>query len=1144
MKKIFTTILLTLGFILPTVVSAQVFTQRQLILPPFSGMIMSTTTANGGFLQASTSPTLNSITATSTTLVNYFGGPVKIVGNLSLPSLTDGCVNLTGGIIGTTGSACGSGSGSTFPFTPTSYGVSTSTTIGLLNGFLSTASSTINSTFHLPTLSDGCLTVTSGLVTSVGSPCGSGTGSPYPFPLTGNATSTLTQFNGGITAYATSTIGNGNLGLTINGAATTTGQAVFSDGSFSLPGIAFIKARNSGLFDSAGAVSVISGGTDYADFGSGSVVLDQAPVLATITGSTQCLQVDTSGILSGTGSPCGSGGSQNLFQTLTNGNNAGGLAITDAGAITGTVLSATSTTATSTITNALQIGTTAENAMLAVVPLQNFPGSISTQGAVDIINTSNSGAGLIDYTNHGSGATARLGLFNVDNTAFDQNALYVRSQSLTTTAMNVEGAPNGQGLFKLDIGSGGNTGTNNTALLSIDATDHTSYVQGATIKCNSATSTSCLALRNASSATLFKVDGNGNATTSGITEVDGTGTSTFTGGLSSSIFNATSASASSTFADGINLTSGCYAINGTCLSTGGGGSGTVTNIATTWPITGGPITTTGTLGFNGLSTTSPWTNGQIAEVTSGNQISSVATGTISTLGGITVTGSPYIIGANTTLSCLVSSASNAGCLSSTDWSTFNGKQAAGNYITALTGDVTASGPNSVAATLATVNSNVGTFTNATLTVNGKGLITAASNGTAGSASSTLLGDNNTFSGLNNFTKNLTFAYSSSTAYSSFQTSSSTLGYFGTLNLPNLANPAGKFLAVDPSGNVIATTTPSGTGSNAVSIPVQYATTGALPANTYLSGVLTEVGTGTLSVDGNSPIVGNRILVKNEVAQTNNGIYSVTATGSGIAAYVLTRVSDYNSSSNVIPGEATYVINGATLADDWWALTTSAPITVGGGGSGSNLTYVETNATAGGVTSIIAGTGLTGGTITTTGTIALSTPVVIANGGTATTTGGYTNGVEYFNGSTLTNSSIFNFNGTNVGIGSTTPSETLVVNGGILGTENKVATSTSINVDFSASNQTLIQNGGAGLTVTIKNFMSGQAERVVVCNPASTAGTVTWATSPANKLLWPAGTAPTQTTTANKCDVYTFTVTQASSTVVGSAEILGGYVQNF
>lgn len=41
-----------------------------------------------------------------------------------------------------------------------------------------------------------------------------------------------------------------------------------------------------------------------------------------------------------------------------------------------------------------------------------------------------------------------------------------------------------------------------------------------------------------------------------------------------------------------------------------------------------------------------------------------------------------------------------GLLTSTDWTTFNAKQAAGNYITGLTGDVTATGPGSVAATIA------------------------------------------------------------------------------------------------------------------------------------------------------------------------------------------------------------------------------------------------------------------------------------------------------------------------------------------------------------------------------------------------------------------------------------------------------------
>lgn len=129
---------------------------------------------------------------------------------------------------------------------------------------------------------------------------------------------------------------------------------------------------------------------------------------------------------------------------------------------------------------------------------------------------------------------------------------------------------------------------------------------------------------------------------------------------------------------------------------GGGGSGTVTQVNTTYPITGGPITTTGTIGFEGLSTTSPGlTSGQPVYATGASTIASVASSTfLTSIGG----------------------------------------QAAGNYITALTGDLTASGPGSAAATLATVNSNVGSFTNANITVNAKGLITAASNGTGGSGS--------------------------------------------------------------------------------------------------------------------------------------------------------------------------------------------------------------------------------------------------------------------------------------------------------------------------------------------------------------------------------------------------------------------------
>jgi hypothetical protein len=62
-------------------------------------------------------------------------------------------------------------------------------------------------------------------------------------------------------------------------------------------------------------------------------------------------------------------------------------------------------------------------------------------------------------------------------------------------------------------------------------------------------------------------------------------------------------------------------------------------------------------------------------------------------------------------------------------------------------------------------------------------------------------------------------------------------------------------------------------------------------------------------------------------------------------------------------------------------TDTLKLKIGNGSTAWNsLAYVATGAT-GTVTSVAAGTGLTGGTITGTGTIALSTPVSVANGGT-------------------------------------------------------------------------------------------------------------------------------------------------------------------
>lgn len=178
-------------------------------------------------------------------------------------------------------------------------------------------------------------------------------------------------------------------------------------------------------------------------------------------------------------------------------------------------------------------------------------------------------------------------------------------------------------------------------------------------------------------------------------------------------------------------TSGCAQFNavGFLTSIGvncGSGSGTVSQINTNFPILGGPITTTGTLTFGGLSTSSAAIIGNIPYFSGVNTFANVATSTLTATSPLT--GSFTHVGTTGSLGCQAASGSQAGCLSATDWTTFNGKQAAGNYITALTGDVTAAGPGSVASTLATVNGNVGSFTYGSFTVNGKGLITAASSG--------------------------------------------------------------------------------------------------------------------------------------------------------------------------------------------------------------------------------------------------------------------------------------------------------------------------------------------------------------------------------------------------------------------------------
>ena len=105
---------------------------------------------------------------------------------------------------------------------------------------------------------------------------------------------------------------------------------------------------------------------------------------------------------------------------------------------------------------------------------------------------------------------------------------------------------------------------------------------------------------------------------------------------------------------------------------------------------------------------------------------------------------------------------------------------------------------------------------------------------------------------------------------------------------------------------------------------RFATAKALAANTYSSAAQTKTASanGALAIDtGRSPIVGDRILVKDEATATENGIYVVKQTGDGSNPFILQRDYDFNETYQLTP---MYVpvsfgdVNGDTL----WHMTGS------------------------------------------------------------------------------------------------------------------------------------------------------------------------------------------------------------------------------
>lgn len=117
--------------------------------------------------------------------------------------------------------------------------------------------------------------------------------------------------------------------------------------------------------------------------------------------------------------------------------------------------------------------------------------------------------------------------------------------------------------------------------------------------------------------------------------------------------------------------------------------------------------------------------------------------------------------------------------------------------------------------------------------------------------------------------------------------------------------------------------------------VNYATTAALVGiyNNGASGVgatITLTATGALSIDGSAVVVGNRILVKDQVTTFQNGIYDITNAGSIGVSAILTRSTDYDNSSvgEISQNDIIPVISGTLNAGAIWRENGAGPFTVG------------------------------------------------------------------------------------------------------------------------------------------------------------------------------------------------------------------------